>query len=148
MPVLLRHSRHITGRSRSEAKQLQGRGTRGSRRRLQGPLRPGLPRRGRRRLRTGRRRRRHEGPRLSGLRPPNSNPDISVRVGFWKGDYGWGVRVRRPFGARGMSSVRYGTRLGDLKNKQPTESRPPVFPPRRFTTPPMYHERGLNSSEG
>jgi len=25
--------------------------------------------------------------------------------GFWKGDYGWGVRVRRPFGARGMSSV-------------------------------------------
>jgi hypothetical protein len=84
MPVLLRHSRHITGRSRSEAKQLQGRGTRGSRRRLQGPLRPGLPRRGRRRLRTGRRRRRHEGPRLSGLRPPNSNPDISVRVGFWK----------------------------------------------------------------
>jgi hypothetical protein len=35
--------------------------------------------------------------------------------GFWNGDYGWGVRVRRPFGARGMSSVRYGTRLGDLK---------------------------------
>ena len=30
-------------------------------------------------------------------------------------DYGWGVRVRRPFGARGMSSVRYGIRLGDLK---------------------------------
>ena len=29
-----------------------------------------------------------------------------------------------PFGARGMSSVRYGTRLGDLKNKQPTESLP------------------------
>ena len=28
---------------------------------------------------------------------------------------GWGVRVRRPFGARGRSSVRYGTRLGDLK---------------------------------
>ena len=27
-------------------------------------------------------------------------------------DYGWGVRVCRPFGARGMSSVRYGTRLG------------------------------------
>jgi hypothetical protein len=25
------------------------------------------------------------------------------------------VRVRRPFGARGMSSVRYGIRLGDLK---------------------------------
>ena len=41
--------------------------------------------------------------------------------GFWERDYGWGVRVRRPFGARGMSSVRYGTRLGDLKNKQPTE---------------------------
>ena len=29
--------------------------------------------------------------------------------------YGWGVRVRRPVGARGMSSVRYETRLGDLK---------------------------------
>ena len=41
--------------------------------------------------------------------------------GFWIGDYGWGVRVRRPFGARGMSSVRYRTRLGDLKNKQSTE---------------------------
>ncbi len=26
-------------------------------------------------------------------------------------DYGWGVRVRRHFGARGRSSVRYGTRL-------------------------------------
>ena len=26
-----------------------------------------------------------------------------------------GVRVRRPFGARGRSSVRYGTRLGDLE---------------------------------
>ena len=26
-----------------------------------------------------------------------------------------------PFGARGMSSVRYGTWLGDLKNKQSTE---------------------------
>ena len=35
--------------------------------------------------------------------------------GFWKEDYGWGVRVRRPFGACGRSSVRYGTRLGDLK---------------------------------
>ena len=41
--------------------------------------------------------------------------------GVWDRDYGWGVRVRRHFGARGMSSVRYGTRLGDLKNKQPTE---------------------------
>ena len=29
--------------------------------------------------------------------------------GVWDRDYGWGVRVRRPFGARGMSSVRYGT---------------------------------------
>ena len=32
---------------------------------------------------------------------------------------GWpgpgGSEVRRPFGARGMSSVRYGIRLGDLK---------------------------------
>jgi hypothetical protein len=35
--------------------------------------------------------------------------------GFWDQDYGWGVRVRRPFGERGRSSVRYGTRLGDLK---------------------------------
>jgi len=41
--------------------------------------------------------------------------------GFWERDYGWGVRVRRPFGARGMSSVRYRTRLSDLKNKQSTE---------------------------
>ncbi len=65
--------------------------------------------------------------------------------GVWEGDYGWGVRVHRvcvfitagpitklfagggggewtsPFGARGKSSVRYGTRLGDLKNKQSTE---------------------------
>ena len=47
--------------------------------------------------------------------------------GFWKGDYGWGVRVRRPFGARGMSSVRYRTRLGDLKinNQQSTDSESP-----------------------
>jgi len=36
-------------------------------------------------------------------------------AGFWNGDYGWGVRVRRHFGARGKSSVRYGTRLGDLQ---------------------------------
>ena len=47
--------------------------------------------------------------------------------GVWDGDYGWGVRVHRPFGARGMSSVRYGTRLGDLKNKQPTESETSVY---------------------
>ena len=50
---------------------------------------------------------------------------LSVRVaqlvgrlggdGFWEKDYGWGVRVRGPFGARGRCSVRYGTRLGDLK---------------------------------
>ena len=46
--------------------------------------------------------------------------------GFWERDYGWGVRVRRHFGARGMSSVRYGTRLGDLKNKQSTERVPRV----------------------
>ncbi len=39
----------------------------------------------------------------------------SRHTGFWDGDYGWGVWVRRPFGARGWSSVRYGTRLGDLK---------------------------------
>ena len=36
-------------------------------------------------------------------------------AGVWDRDYGWGVRVRRPFGARGRSSVRYGTWLGDLK---------------------------------
>jgi hypothetical protein len=42
--------------------------------------------------------------------------------GFWERDYGWGVRVRRHFGERGMSSVRYGTRLGDLKNKQSTHT--------------------------
>jgi hypothetical protein len=35
--------------------------------------------------------------------------------GFWNEDYGWGVRVRRHFCARGRSSVRYGTRLGDLQ---------------------------------
>ena len=35
--------------------------------------------------------------------------------GFWDQDYGWGFRVRCPFDARGRSSVRYGTRLGDLK---------------------------------
>jgi len=34
------------------------------------------------------------------------------RAGVWDGDYGWGVRVRRRFGARGRSSVRYGTRFG------------------------------------
>jgi len=38
--------------------------------------------------------------------------------GFWKQDYGWGVTVRRPFGARGRSSVRYGTRLGDRDLKE------------------------------
>jgi len=40
--------------------------------------------------------------------------DLGIH-GFWNGDYGWGVRVRRHFGARGRSSVRYGARLGDLK---------------------------------
>ena len=30
--------------------------------------------------------------------------------------------TRRHFGARGMSSVRYGTRLGDLENKQSTHT--------------------------
>jgi len=35
--------------------------------------------------------------------------------GFWEKDYGWGVRVCRHFGARRMSSVRHGTRLGDLE---------------------------------
>jgi len=58
---------------------------------------------------------------------PEADPGIILSVlvaqlvgrlggdGFWEKDYGWGVRVRRPFGARGRSSVRYGTRLGDLK---------------------------------
>jgi len=40
--------------------------------------------------------------------------DVGSDVVFWEQDYGWGVRVRRHFGARGRSSVRYGTRLGDL----------------------------------
>jgi len=31
------------------------------------------------------------------------------------GDYGWGVRVGRPFGARRRSSVRYRTWPGNLK---------------------------------
>ena len=39
---------------------------------------------------------------------------------------GQGLRVggpgTPPFGARGMSSIRYGTWLGDLKNKQPTHT--------------------------
>ncbi len=35
--------------------------------------------------------------------------------GVWEGAYLWGVRVGRPFGARRRSSVRYGTRLGDLE---------------------------------
>jgi hypothetical protein len=48
--------------------------------------------------------------------------DPLLVVRDWERDYGWGVRVRRPFGARGMSSVRYGTRLGDLKNKQSTHT--------------------------
>jgi hypothetical protein len=38
----------------------------------------------------------------------------NLNDGFWKQDYGWGVRVCRHFGARGRSSVRYGTQLGDL----------------------------------
>ncbi len=40
---------------------------------------------------------------------------LDLGDGFWNGDYGWGVRVGRPFGARRRSSVRYGTRLSDLK---------------------------------
>jgi hypothetical protein len=50
-----------------------------------------------------------------------------LRHCFWERDYGWGVRVRRHFGARGMSSVRYGTRLGDLKNKQSTHTLDQLF---------------------
>jgi len=48
-------------------------------------------------------------------RPPLCWLFILGNSGVWDRDYGWEVRVRRPFGARGMSSVRYGTRLGDLK---------------------------------
>jgi len=33
-------------------------------------------------------------------------------------------RLTPPFGARGRSSVRYGTRLGDLKNKHSTHTHP------------------------
>ena len=29
---------------------------------------------------------------------------LDLGGGFWNGDYGWGSRVRRPFGARGRSS--------------------------------------------
>jgi hypothetical protein len=36
-------------------------------------------------------------------------------AGVWDRDYGWGVRVRRPFDACGRRSVQYGTRLGDLE---------------------------------
>ena len=35
--------------------------------------------------------------------------------GVWEGDYGWGVRVRRPFGARGW--VLYGMELGSVTLK-------------------------------
>ena len=53
-----------------------------------------------------------------GLGPPRDcdlgRLDLGSAV-VWEGDYGWGVRVRRHFGARRRSSVRYGTRLGDLK---------------------------------
>ena len=38
-----------------------------------------------------------------------------VSDGFWDQDYRWGVQVSLPFGARWRSSVRYGTRLRDLK---------------------------------
>jgi hypothetical protein len=38
-----------------------------------------------------------------------------VTLFLWAFSRQGGVRVRRPFGARGRSSVRYGTGLGDLK---------------------------------
>ena len=52
-----------------------------------------------------------------GLGPPRDRDlgRLDLGAGFCEGDYGWGVRVRRHFGARGRSSVRYGTRIGDLK---------------------------------
>jgi hypothetical protein len=63
---------------------------------------------------------------LRSRRPPFEVSPVGAQIYYTKkfaditqrrrdGDYGWGVRVRRPFGARGMSSVRYGIRLGDLK---------------------------------
>ena len=45
----------------------------------------------------------------------------SVRAGSHQSQY------RDTFGARGMSSVRYGTRLGDLKNKQSTHTHSNAF---------------------
>jgi len=39
--------------------------------------------------------------------------------GFWEQDYGWGVRVRRHFGARGISSVlEYGMEFGSVTLKR------------------------------
>ncbi len=35
--------------------------------------------------------------------------DLGI-AGVWEGDYGWGVRVSRHFGARGRSSVRNSAR--------------------------------------
>jgi hypothetical protein len=43
-----------------------------------------------------------------------------------------------PFGARGKSSVRYGARLGDLKNKHSThtlEIFPPLWPFKLYSKP-------------
>jgi len=65
---------------------------------------------------------RRRGARAGSVSESNPRPNLKMREvqtvtldGFWKQDYGWGVRVRRPFGARERSSVLYGTRLGDLK---------------------------------
>ena len=59
---------------------------------------------------------RRRGARAGSVSESNPRPNLKMREvqtvtldGFWKQDYGWGVRVCRHFGERGMSSVRYGT---------------------------------------
>ena len=48
----------------------------------------------------------HLGLRLAPPRTATSGGLDLGSDGVWDRDYGWGVRVRRPFGARGRSSVR------------------------------------------
>ncbi len=60
----------------------------------------------------------------------------SVRYGTRIGD----LKNKQSTHTRGMGSVRYGTRLGDLKNKQPTHTVTPFY----FKTPAG---RGLGMSE-
>ncbi len=44
----------------------------------------------------------------------NSVASYGASAGFWKKDYGWGVRVRRPFGARDEFPVPYGMEFGSV----------------------------------